>query len=197
MQAYTDIECTGVFSHPNGGSLTLTWTIEQARSIGLVKPNSGWTKYPRAMLRARCLSEGIRTVFPGCLGNMYAPEEVQDFDEKPRVMKDITLTTYAGAEPVALVDMVDDEVDANTLKLYVPNQDEPYAKYLNIKDWQMGFLDMARRIYTSPKFDEATRIEKYTALKVANKEYMDTWDSMQTAELLGGLNRLNKELNNG
>jgi hypothetical protein len=98
---------------------------------------------------------------------------------------------------VALVDMVDDEVDANTLKLYVPNQDEPYAKYLNIKDWQMGFLDMARRIYTSPKFDETTRIEKYTALKVANKEYMDTWDSMQTAELLGGLNRLNKELNNG
>jgi hypothetical protein len=52
--------------------------------------------------------------------------------------------------------MVDDEVDVNTLKLYVPNQDEPYAKYLNIKDWQMGFLDMARRIYTSPKFDEAT-----------------------------------------
>ena len=149
------------------------------------------------MLRARCLSEGIRTVFPGCLGNMYAPEEVQDFDEKPRVMKDITPTTYAGAEPVALVDMVDDEVDVNTLKLYVPNQDEPYAKYLNIKDWQMGFLDMARRIYTSPKFDETTRVEKYTALKVANKEYMDTWDSMQTAELLGGLNRLNKELNNG
>jgi inorganic pyrophosphatase len=131
---------------------------------------------------------------------MYAPEEVQDFEEKPRVMRDITpmtTTTYAGAEPVALVDMVDDEVDVNTLKLYVPNQDEPYAKYLNIKDWQMGFLDMARRIYTSPKFDEATRIEKYTALKVANKEYMDTWDSMQTAELLGGLNRLNKELNNG
>ena len=197
-QAYTDIECTGVFSHPNGGSLTLTWTIDQARSIGLVKPNSGWTKYPRAMLRARCLSEGIRTVFPGCLGNMYAPEEVQDFDEKPRAMRDITPpTTYAGTEAVALVDMVDDEVDVNTLKLYVPNQDEPYAKYLNIKDWQIGFLDMASRIYTSPKFDEATRIEKYTALKVANKEYMDTWDSMQTAELLGGLNRLNKELNNG
>ena len=28
---YTDDKVTGVFSHPNGGSLAVTWTIEQAQ----------------------------------------------------------------------------------------------------------------------------------------------------------------------
>ena len=48
---YTDEKVTGVFSHPNGGELAVTWTIEQATRIGLVKPGSGWQKFPRAMLR--------------------------------------------------------------------------------------------------------------------------------------------------
>ena len=48
---YTDDRVTGVFTHPNGGSLSVSWTIEQATKIGLVKPGSGWTKFPRAMLK--------------------------------------------------------------------------------------------------------------------------------------------------
>ena len=47
---YTDEKVTGLFTHPNGGSLELSWTLEQAKAIGLVKPSSGWIKYPRAML---------------------------------------------------------------------------------------------------------------------------------------------------
>jgi len=39
---YTDERVTGVFSHPAGGSLSVTWTIEMGKNIGLVKPGSGW-----------------------------------------------------------------------------------------------------------------------------------------------------------
>ena len=67
---YTDDRVTGVFSHPAGGSLSVTWTLEMGRNIGLVKPGSGWQKYPRAMLRARCISEGIRSVYPGCVAGV-------------------------------------------------------------------------------------------------------------------------------
>ena len=63
-KVYTDAEVTGVFSHPQGGSLTVTWTLEQAKRIGLAGKDN-WKNYPRAMLRARCISEGIRSVYPG------------------------------------------------------------------------------------------------------------------------------------
>lgn len=67
------------FSHPQGGSIRLAWTIEDAKRIGLAGKDN-WKHYPRAMLRARVISEGIRTVFPGVAVGMYTPEEVQDFD---------------------------------------------------------------------------------------------------------------------
>jgi len=67
------------FSHPQGGSIRLAWTIEDAKRIGLAGKDN-WKNYPRAMLRARVISEAIRTVFPGVAVGMYTPEEVQDFD---------------------------------------------------------------------------------------------------------------------
>jgi hypothetical protein len=36
------------------------------------------------MLRSRCISEGIRTVFPGVLVGTYTPEEVEDMAPAPR-----------------------------------------------------------------------------------------------------------------
>lgn len=87
---YTDTKCSATISHPQGGTVTVEWTIEMAKKIGLTK-NATWTNYPRQMLRARVISEGIRTVFPGVAVGIYTPEEVQDFDDKP--MKDITPMT--------------------------------------------------------------------------------------------------------
>tara|TARA_R100000995_G_scaffold83974_1_gene61313 strand:+ start:59 stop:712 length:654 start_codon:yes stop_codon:yes gene_type:complete len=46
--------------------------------------NQNWRNYPRQMLTARVISEGVRTVFPGVIAGMYAPEEVQDFDDAGR-----------------------------------------------------------------------------------------------------------------
>jgi hypothetical protein len=65
------------FSHPQGGSLRMVWTFEQARKAGLTNKDN-WKNYPRAMLRARCISEGVRTVFPGIAQGMYTVEEVGD-----------------------------------------------------------------------------------------------------------------------
>ena len=39
-----------------------------------------WTKYPRQMLRARVISEGIRATNPAVATGMYTPEEVQDME---------------------------------------------------------------------------------------------------------------------
>jgi hypothetical protein len=74
---YTDAKVTGTFSHPQGGSVRIEWTFEQAKKIGLTGKDN-WKNYPRAMLRARCISEGVRTVFPGIAQGMYTVEEVGD-----------------------------------------------------------------------------------------------------------------------
>lgn len=80
--AMTDTRVAAEFSHAQGGSIELEWTIEMAKRAGLTK-NPTWQQYPRAMLRARCVSEGIRTVFPGVVVGTYTPEEVEDMPHAP------------------------------------------------------------------------------------------------------------------
>jgi hypothetical protein len=92
-KSYTDADVTGVFSHPSGGEVSIQWTFDMATKAGLTK-NPTWKQYPRAMLRARCISEGIRTVYPGVSVGIYTPEEVQDFTP---VEKDVTPVTPAAA----------------------------------------------------------------------------------------------------
>lgn len=67
----------GIFSHKQGGSLRVEWTIEQAKRVGLTGKDN-WKNYPQAMLRARCIAEGVRAVFPGAIGGMLSVEEAQD-----------------------------------------------------------------------------------------------------------------------
>jgi hypothetical protein len=78
--AYTDKAVSATFSHPHGGSVMIEWTIDQAKAAKLTGKDV-WQQYPRAMLRARVISEGIRTVYPGVLAGMYTPEEVRDMPE--------------------------------------------------------------------------------------------------------------------
>lgn len=77
------------FEHPQGGKLEFAYHIDEAKAAGLVRPGSGWSKFPSAMLRARCISGAIRMVLPGIVCGVYTPEEVLDFDadKKPAPAK--------------------------------------------------------------------------------------------------------------
>jgi hypothetical protein len=79
----SDTRVSGTFSHPQGGSLQVTWSIDDAKRAGIYA--NQWLKYPRQMLTARCISEGVRAVFPAVTSGVYTPEEVADFaPESPR-----------------------------------------------------------------------------------------------------------------
>lgn len=95
--AYSDTEVSGTFSHPAGGSATVAWTIAQAKNAGLTGKDV-WKQYPRAMLRARVISEGIRTVYPGVSVGVYTPEEIEDFDVKPAT-KEVRSEAVAAPKP--------------------------------------------------------------------------------------------------
>ena len=86
----SDTACSAKFSHPQGGELVVEWTMEMAKKAQLTG-NPTWQKFPRAMMQARCISSGVRAVFPAVICGLYCPEEVQDMvdvtPEKPKPTK--------------------------------------------------------------------------------------------------------------
>lgn len=73
------------FSHPSSSPLEVSWDTKRAIKAQLLNQNdknSNWNKYPRQMLTARVISEGIRAVYPAVLVGFYTPEEIKDFKEE-------------------------------------------------------------------------------------------------------------------
>ena len=186
-EVYTDERVTGNFSHPNGGTLSVTWTIEQARSIGLVKPGSGWQKFPRAMLRSRCISEGIRSVYPGSVTGFYSPEEVQDFE--PVKTKDLGRFDASPLNPLpelvenAVEDVLEASEPIGTIPLMVPDSDTPYLYAMDVEDWILQFATLCEKIGKSKKLDGGARKEKCKALARANEGYIETFNPIQKTVL--------------
>ena len=99
----TDTRCAGEFVHPSSPvPVLIDWDITRAKQAGLLS-NPTWQKYPRAMLRARVVSEGIRTVYPGVLCGMYTPEEVESFQPEPAARIERDITPQPEPEPAARI----------------------------------------------------------------------------------------------
>ena len=108
---HTNDKVSGTFIHPQGGSLTVDWDMPRAKEAGLTGKDN-YKKFPRQMLRARVISEGVRAVYPGVLQGMYTPEEVQEFDAprpaprsvkaEPVVVEQVIQAPVVVVEPVAV-----------------------------------------------------------------------------------------------
>lgn len=101
---YTDKRVVGTFSHPQGGSVRIEWTTDMAISANLTK-NPTWKSYPRQMLRARCISEGIRTIYPGVAIGTYTPEEAEDMAPVQRPSRDMGAVEEVAPPPPPAVDV--------------------------------------------------------------------------------------------
>ncbi len=157
----TDQEVSGTFSHPQGGDATITWTFEAAKKIGLTGKDN-WQKYPRAMLRARVVSEGVRTVYPGVVVGVYTPEEASDME--PR----------RGA--VTQPDVIDTdavEVTEGGFPLMLPGNPQPYTRVTTAEVWVTEANDLAAKITNSSKISDADKEEKLALLNMANREVID------------------------
>jgi len=166
---YTDQEVTGTFSHPSGGSLAVTWTFAHAKQIGIASKDN-WKNYPRAMLRARCISEGIRAVYPGCVVGVYTPEEVQDFQPAP------------ATKDMGMVEEIPQEPDG-AYPLYVPGNDQPYNRFHTVDEWLQGYVEMIARIHKAVKLPDDVKAEKLDSLKVCNMDMLDSLDSFQKIKI--------------
>jgi hypothetical protein len=190
-KVYEDAEVTGEFSHPQGGTVTITWTFAQATKIGLTGKDN-WRNYPRAMLRARVISEGIRTTYPGCVVGVYTPEEVEDFKDdpsskaskvsKPPSVKDMGMVEVVESGKVT-VTIEDPLPPDNSVPLFIPGQEEPYSHFADEADWIEGYADMIGRISNSAKFTEEQKKVKLEDLKIVNGDQLKKMNSSSLVRL--------------
>lgn len=164
---YTDEKVEMTFSHPAGGSLTLAWTMKQAASIGLATKDN-WKKYPRAMLKARVVSEGVRAVFPACILGHYAVEEVMDFE--PRQTKTVQSLLETAPNVIEIQDLTV-EPEASEWPFYVPNPDgslKLWKACVDGDDFMYHYSEMIEKIASS-KLSGDKQEAKIQALAEANE----------------------------
>ena len=164
---YTDEKVEMTFTHPAGGSLTLAWTMKQAAAIGLASKDN-WKKYPRAMLKARVVAEGVRAVYPACILGHYAVEEAIDFDPKPQMIKPVPQITE-----IEIVDEMDEPVAV--WPFFVPKPDgslKLYKACADADDFMAEYSAMVEKICAS-KLSGDQQDEKIAVLKDANKEMLE------------------------
>jgi len=169
-EEYTDERVSGNFSHPSGGSVTVTWTFEMARKIGLTGKDN-WKNYARAMLRARCISEGVRTVYPGCVTGLYTPEEVETFKTPSPTIKDMGEAEIVIEEPVT------------EYQLFLPDG----SVYANCNDWQDyidRYADMLSAIQGSTKLKPDEKKQKSKDWEAANAETVKRMDAVTRTRLI-------------
>jgi hypothetical protein len=128
-------KATAKFTHPQGGSITITWTIERAQKADLLK-NDTWRKYPDQMLRARCIPEGVRAIYPACLSGMYSSDEVRDFAEpQPAPVVDTGEFLEAEVEPERTIDAEKKILALKLGKLGLNNKEiKGFAEYFELTD---------------------------------------------------------------
>ena len=190
-ETYTDDQVTGTFSHAQGGSISITWTIEQAKKIGLAGKDN-WRNYPRAMLRARCISEGIRTVYPGCVVGTYSVEEVQDFDDSPQKpqkaakraveVSEVSEAVLTTAQPV---ETVMDITDGHALM--VPGLEAPFSHHTTVEAWIGNYAALVKRIVNSGKVTDEVKKQKQKDLEAANKAFISSMNAMDRMKLRAAL----------
>jgi hypothetical protein len=176
----------GTFKHPQGGSLTVEWTIEMAKQAGIYREGSGWSKYPEDMLRARVISRAVRSIYPACILGHYATEEVMDFDSPmPKhmgVVEDVK-------QPVEVI-----EASTGDYPIIKPDG-EIYALYESPSDWIEAYADLASKVMQSTKLTDEQRTEKIVALAEANKEVTEKFSSFDKIKIRGELAQVGVNLN--
>ena len=151
----TEQEAVAVFSHPAGGDVEISWTMEMAKKAQLLG-NQTWQKYSRAMLRSRCISEGVRTVYPGVVCGVYTPEEIESID-----VASAPVPARAISAPAPVIELE-----------YVPEQELTAVDAIAAAD----SIEVLRKVYTAAMRSAQSEGDKavLTSAKDARKTQLES-----------------------
>lgn len=104
FKEWTPEVCDMIFTY-KGNTLPMRVTIDEFKVNKVAFGKDGktlkanWAKFPREMLKARCMATAIRAICPEALGGMYTQEEVADIDRFPRGPLSVKTSPSPIAEP--------------------------------------------------------------------------------------------------
>ena len=143
--ALDDTQADATFSHPQGGSARIKWDMKRVEQAKIAN-EAMYKKYPRAMLRSRCISEGCRTVFPAATSGLYEPGEVAGFAKE----KDMGVAIRVDDEG----NVVSRDAELETLckqakispKFYLNRAQVDSASKMSDEDWTACVAALKRKI---------------------------------------------------
>jgi hypothetical protein len=182
-----DNEASATFSHPQGGSATITWDMQRAAMAGL-GAREGWKKYPRQMLRNRVVSEGVRTVWPLATSGMYEPGEVMDIASPHK-----ELVTLARGDVVHTGPTIEAQVEAQPEpqpEIADTNPEYPFATSKGGQIYRTGseWLEAWRRLAENcMKADALDKLERAREMNLGAIEAVSEFDPSAAMEVHGML----------
>ena len=139
------------------------------------------------MLRARVVSEGIRTVFPGCVVGVYTPEEVNDFSPVERDVTPSPVQHTVEAATAALADIAEVEETPDTWEFSIPGKDT--ITLATKEEWIESMIALAIKLANS-KLSIESKDEKMIALKMANTKPFARMGIMASSELFRRIEKI-------
>ena len=139
----TKAECEITRILPNGEKEVQRscFTMDDAVKAGLASRDV-WKKYPRRMLKHRCLSYGLKDVFPDLLAGLYDPEEIESVQgdkTPPTTERNVTPVEEPKAENNITPEPNPQFEERQKLKTII----EKYEKEMNVDNQSGNPYDMA------------------------------------------------------
>jgi len=142
----------------NGDSAVVSYSLEDAKKAGLVKPSGGWVKNPKDMCFARAISRLARQIAPDVIGGCYIEGEIKATDAEVIVPQDI---------PTEIIDSKDDEESLQRLLEMFDKEDRFLVlEYIKVV---MKHFDWSQSECVRKFLEEKTIVEKFTVWKAKHK----------------------------
>lgn len=166
----SESKAEATFTHPQG-SARISWTFEQAKKAGLTGKDN-WKNYPRAMLRARCIAEGVRAAYPAAIGGLMTSEEASDVYTAPRQVHHMgAADVVQHAAPSELVERAERAADEGTQSLQAFWSSISKDERKGLVGMLDGLKERAAKVLPMPKPDADTDdfASEYSSAEGANK----------------------------
>jgi hypothetical protein len=160
--------CVDMTFTRSGKSLRLALTIDDAVKQGLALNSKGqvkdmWRKFPRRMLFARVVSEGVGVLAPGITTGIYTPEEVADFTAEEVALSAEADYVPSGAETFPpLTHSIDTKQTTQSDDVEVCLLDGDYFG----KRWESLDSNILQIALTSPQLTESQKIHINKILEI-------------------------------
>lgn len=155
VKEISDEGCTLVGKRCDTGEVqTCSFTMEDAKRANLIRPGSGWTKFPSDMCFARALSRLARQLFSDVIGIGYVEGEIRATEAEPMPVEE------AIKEPTVIID---DEENLQKLLSMFDNEDKfLFMEYMNVVMKHFGW---SQSVCVAKFLEEKSIVDKFNAWK--------------------------------